>query len=367
MADTPLPRPRQVSFSGWSIIAGSVLTILYAFQRVSLLGSLESQQSVLDFVSTSPGKGLGLSVDEVQTAIRLMCLVAGGTAAATAILGWYVMAPSRSARVVLSVLAPVLFVAGLTSGGLFSALVAAGVAMLWVQPARDYFNGKAPVRDAVGAAAMSGGTSPWSAPTGGTRVPPPPPGGSAWDLTRPGGEAAASTTAPGTTSTDSGSAQPAPSPYGVPATPGPQRRPGTVTAAVITTIVASTITCAGLVVSLLYIASNRAEFRTQIDAQLATSPAYDEFSSSTLADISIGVLAVLALWCLVAIGLAIGTARASNGARIALVVSASLSGLVSLLGALVVVPLLLTIASIATVVLLFRGGASEWFAARRRR
>ncbi|MGA8847713.1 MAG: hypothetical protein WB471_13945, partial [Nocardioides sp.] len=141
MSAKPLPRPRQVTFSGWSIIVGSVLTILYAFQRVSELGSLEAQEAAADFISTPPGDGLGMSLDDVELAIRIMCLVAGGTAAAAAILGWQVLQGSRSARVVLSVLAPILFVAGLTSGGLFSALVAAGVVMLWVQPARDWFNG----------------------------------------------------------------------------------------------------------------------------------------------------------------------------------------------------------------------------------
>lgn len=365
MTDKPLPRPRQVTFSGWSIVAGSVLTIMFAFDRVAGLGSLEAQESAADFISTPPGEGLGLSVQDVETAIRAMCLVAGGTAAATAILGWQAMQPSRSARLILSVLAPILFIAGLTSGGLFSALVAAGVAMLWLQPARDWFNNKAPVRDRATAESMSGGTPypPVVAPTdpevsSDHPVAPPPPAGSSWDLPHPapaeGGRA---------TMTDM-SEQPY-NPYGAPVDSGPRKRPGNVTAAAITTIVASGITFAGLVVSMIYIVSSRADFIVQLDEELSTNDAYQDISPDAVANVAIGFLGVLALWCLIAIVLAVATMRGSNGARITLVVSASLSALVSLLGALVILPLAITIASIATVVLLFTGGAGEWFASRK--
>lgn len=361
MTDKPLPRPRQVTFSGWSIVVGSVLTILFAFQRIADLGSLEAQEAAADFISSAPGDSLGLTVDDVQTAIRVMCLVAGGTAAATAILGWQALRASRSARLVLSFLAPVLFVAGLTSGGLFSALVAAAVLMLWAQPARDWFNGKAPVRDPAGARAMAGGT-PY--PPSSER-PTPPTGGPTHDLPAAGQEPRS-----GGSMTDSSY----PDPYGVPPPPPPppgparrpSRRPGRVTAAVVTAITASTLTLVGVLVSLLFISANRDDFVTEVESQLASSSAYDGISSETVADVSLGFLVVLAVWCVLAIALAIGTLRGSNGARIALIVSASLSALVSLLGVLAIVPLALTIASVATVVLLVTGDAGAWFAARKR-
>ncbi|MDE0775294.1 MAG: hypothetical protein OSB43_03325 [Nocardioides sp.] len=44
-----------------------------------------------------------------------------------------------------------------------------------------------------------------------------------------------------------------------------------------------------------------------------------------------------------------------------------MAALISLLGALVVVPLVLTVAAIATVILLFAGGAGPWFAAQKHR
>lgn len=370
MSDKPLPRPRQVTFSGWSIIVGSVLTIVYAFQRVASLGSLEAQEAAADFISTPPGDGLGLSLSDVELAIRFMSFVAGGTAAAAAILGWQVLQRSRSARIVLTGLAPILFISGLTSGGLFSALVAAGVTMLWVQPARDWFNGKAPVRDSAAAGRLSGGTSnpPVVAPSSDPKAssatsgaPPPPPSSASWDQPHPGQPARS-----GATMTDT-SKEPA-NLYGAPTSPDPgaRKRPGNVTAAALTTVVASGLAFAGLVVSLLYLLSSRADFLDQIDEQLATNSAYKDISADTIADVAVVFLVVLAVWCLVAIGLAIVTMRGSNAARIALVVSASLSALISLLGALMIVPLVLTIASIATVVLLFTGGAGEWFASRKR-
>lgn len=371
MTAAPLARPRQVTFSGWSIVAGSVLTILFAFQRIAALGSLEAQQAAVDFISTPPGDGLGLSVDNVETAIRIMSLIAGGTAAATAILGWQVMQPSRSARVVLSILAPVLFVAGLTSGGLFSALVAAAVAMLWLQPARDWFNGKEPVRDSAAAQVMSGGTPypPVVAPPSDagassdttSRPPPPPPTESSWELPPP-------TQGAGPPATTADMSQQPVNPYAALAAPGhdPGKRPGGVTAAAIITIVASGITFAGLAVSMIYILASRADFVDQLDDELSSNSAYEDISPETIANVAIGLLVVMAIWCLAAIVLAIATMRRSNGARIALIVSAALSALFSLLGALVIVPLVLTIASIATIVLLFTGGAGAWFAGPKR-
>ena len=209
---------------------------------------------------------------------------------------------------------------------------------------------------------------------------PPPPGGTE--------ESSAADRSTGAQPPSSGPGQDAPgpdssaaqqtSPYGAPANPygsptpppppgaGPASRPGRVTAAAVITLVASGITLAGLIASLLYITANRADFVQQVEDQLATSSAYDGLSAQTLADVSVGFLVALLVWCVAAIGLAVATLRGSGAARITLVVSAALSALVSLLGVLVVAPLLLTVASIAVVVLLLTGDSGAWFASRRR-
>jgi hypothetical protein len=152
--DRPVPeRPRQVTLAGWLIVVGSVLTVLSAFERMSGLHSLETQEAISDFLSQPPGDGLGLSVDGAQSLLRVLALVAGATAAAAAILGFQVLSRSRSARVALTVLALPLFVGGMAVFGFLAALVVISVVMLWLQPAKDWFDGVTPARPAERTAA----------------------------------------------------------------------------------------------------------------------------------------------------------------------------------------------------------------------
>jgi hypothetical protein len=163
--DSPaLERPRQVTLAGWLIVVGSVLVVLSAFERMSGLHSLETQEAISDFLSKPPGDDLGLSRDGAQSALRVLALVAGATAAAAAILGWHVLSRSRSARVALTVLTVPLFVGGMAVFGFLAALVVVSIVMLWVQPAKDWFDGKAPVARVTPAPAPSPSPSPSPAP-----------------------------------------------------------------------------------------------------------------------------------------------------------------------------------------------------------
>ncbi|CAB4712666.1 MAG: hypothetical protein F2667_08120 [Actinobacteria bacterium] len=144
MSETEPLRPRQVTFAAWMIMAGSVLVLVSVFEHVAGLQSLETRERIETFLSEPPGDGLGIGANAVTDLLRTLALVTGGCAAAAAILGYQVLQRSRSARLVLSVLAVPLFLAGMTSGGFMSALVAAASVMLWFQPARDWFDGKAP-------------------------------------------------------------------------------------------------------------------------------------------------------------------------------------------------------------------------------
>jgi len=137
-------RPRQVTLAAWLIVGGSVLVVLSAFERMSGLYSLETQESISDFLSRSPGDQLGLSADDAQSLLRVLAMMAGAAAAAMAILGHRVLTRSRSARVGLTVLAPALLVGGMAVFGFGTALVVAAVVMLWLQPAKDWFNGVTP-------------------------------------------------------------------------------------------------------------------------------------------------------------------------------------------------------------------------------
>ena len=137
-------------------------------------------------------------------------------------------------------------------------------------------------------------------------------------------------------------------------------RPGTVTAAAWITIVFSGITTLlfgfatlGLVVA-----------RDQVITEMEKVP---EFQDANIdADAAVGLLVAvmlgLVLWSIIAIVLAVFVLRRSNVARILLVISSSVTALLSLLslagGGVSLVPL---IAAVAVIVLLFTGGAGDWF------
>lgn len=141
MPTTKPARPRQVTFAGWVIVVGSVLLVVSAFERVAGLHSLETREAIARFLSEPPGDGLGLSVDGARSILRALSLVAGAAAAAAAILGVQALGRSRSARVALTALAVPLLVGGMAAAGFVASLVVASVAMLWLQPAKDWFNG----------------------------------------------------------------------------------------------------------------------------------------------------------------------------------------------------------------------------------
>ncbi|MFC4784445.1 hypothetical protein ACT8ZV_08225 [Nocardioides sp. MAHUQ-72] len=138
------PRPRQVTLAAWLIMGGSALVVLTVFERVAGLHTLETRQAAQEFLAEPPGDTLGLDVSGVLDILRVLCMVAAGCATAAAILGYQVLRRSRSARLALTLLAVPLFVTGLVSGGFLASVVAASSVMLWFQPARDWFDGKAP-------------------------------------------------------------------------------------------------------------------------------------------------------------------------------------------------------------------------------
>ena len=115
--------------------------LLLVFDRVAGLHTLETRESVEQFLAEPPGRDLGLGVDGVLSMMRTLAMVAGGCATAAAILGYHVLQRSRSARLALTILAVPLFVAGMVTGGFVSSLVAASAVMLWFQPSRDWFDG----------------------------------------------------------------------------------------------------------------------------------------------------------------------------------------------------------------------------------
>jgi hypothetical protein len=332
-SDSAVPeRPRQVTLAGWLIVVGSVLVVLSAFERISGLHSLETQDAISDFLSRPPGDGLGLSLDGAQSLLRVLALVGGAAGAAAAILGYQVLARSRSARVALTVLALPLFVGGMAVSGFVAALVVVSVLMLWLQPAKDWFNGVAP----AARRAEAGVPVPTPVPTGGPVRP---------------DQARLDPTSPDPTRPD-------------PTRPDPTRpaqgRPAPVTAACIVTWVFCGIALAllGMTVLVLVAAPDLVfdEVRRQ-DPDFASS-GLDE---AEVRQAAFAGSAVLGVWCLTAIGFAVAAFNGYRWGRLALVISTAAAGAVTallMLGSLaLVVPMA---AAAVTVGLLLRPESKAW-------
>jgi len=140
----PTPRPTQVTIAAWLVMAGSVFVVLTAFDQIAGMRSLETREAVEEFLSKPPGDNLGLGVQGMLSVMRVMTMVTAACATAAAILGFQVLRRSRSARLVLTVLAVPLFLAGMVVGGFLPAVIVGSITMLWFQPARDWIDGKAP-------------------------------------------------------------------------------------------------------------------------------------------------------------------------------------------------------------------------------
>lgn len=171
-------RPRQLTMAGGFVIGGSVLLVLSVFDTITGLRSVEMREEVTKVLSSPTGKGLGLSVGEALSVMRVGLMIAAACAAAAVVLGVYALQRNRAARVALSVLAVPILLTSPLSGGLLGALVAAAVLMLWSGQARDWFAGR-PIRELqpVGSRQSAGQASRGSSDTSsrGARGQAPPP------------------------------------------------------------------------------------------------------------------------------------------------------------------------------------------------
>jgi hypothetical protein len=326
--------------AAWMILAGSVIVVLMAFGQVSELRSLQTREAVEDYLSTPPGDSLGIGVQGALEAMRIMTMVAAACAAATAILGWQVLKRSKGARVALSVLAAPLLVTGLVTGGLVSALVVAASVMLWFQPARDWFEGRAPAPRPV--AATPARPDPFASSSTASRDP-------LLDLPPP-------------------SAPPLhPTPYASGAAPASaSRRPAAVVWACVLTWAAAGLAATMLVVTMLVVAADPQALFDEVRRQ---NPDLIEqgMTDGVLRASLFTVGGVVIVWSAVALALAVLTWRRVRWAAIALTVSAAAAGLLCLVmlvgSVLMVVPLA---ACALASSLLLRPEARAWYAGPRR-
>ncbi len=156
-------------------------------------------------------------------------------------------------------------------------------------------------------------------------------------------------------------------PYGAPppyAPIDPDKRPGSVTAASIITIVLSALSLALFGILAIVLAAARGDIIDEINRELEGQPGFEDIAADDLANLMVVVFVVLAIWSLVAIVTAVLAMKRHNWARIVTVVSAGVTALFSLLGIMSGISAITLIAAIAVVVLYFTGGASEWYQRR---
>jgi hypothetical protein len=151
-------------------------------------------------------------------------------------------------------------------------------------------------------------------------------------------------------------------PYGQPV---PDRRPGTVTAAAWIAIVFSGITALFLGLGALGLVVARDDLVDEIEREMESGAAGTDVQldvdPESIVGVLVAVILVLIAWALVSIVLAVFVLRRSNVARILLVISSGVVALFSLIGIASGISLVWLMASIATIVLLFVGGAGDWF------
>jgi hypothetical protein len=134
-----------------------------------------------------------------------------------------------------------------------------------------------------------------------------------------------------------------------------------VTAACVITWIGASLTALMLVLTAVFLVSNGGTFTQEFRRQVGGETG---LTGDDLLTILWGVVGVGLLWCLGAIVVAVLAFRRNRGGRIALAVSAALTVLVSLLAILSILSAVPLLMGIAVLVLLFTGGANDWYARR---
>ena len=149
--------------------------------------------------------------------------------------------------------------------------------------------------------------------------------------------------------------------YGGPAS---DKRPGSVTGAAVITLIFSGLSL--LLYAFILVALVVA--RDEVLDEITQEPGFEDtgISADSAFGAIVAVVCVLLVWCLIACILAVLVLRRSNAARITLVVSSAVTALFSLLAIGSLVSAITLLAGVAVIVLLFVGGANEWFKGKGR-
>ncbi len=374
------PRPRQVTLAGLIAGLGSLLVLGSIFTVMVDWGSASIREDVEDALDSAPFGSTNISVDTALEMVRIMLMVFAAGCVAAVVLAIYTVRRHRSARVGLTVLASAWALVSLALGlaGLLLAAVAVGcVVLLWSAEARTWFASETPPR--VGATAVppippppnatfsKGMPAVMSTPTSpDDRDQPTSQGSSGAQEQSPPADGPP---APSGGYTGYGPPPPPPPPgyqpyaaYAPPAPPNPvvpSKRPGTLTAAGIITIVMSGLALLGTGIVAAWFVVDRESMETNKDfIDMA-----DE-SGVSVEDLvtTIGVASIIGAALSIA-AIVLGALLLKNKrVRIALVVLTAISIVASLFA--FPLGLLWVIAEILVIVFCFVGGASAWLDAQ---
>ncbi len=154
--------------------------------------------------------------------------------------------------------------------------------------------------------------------------------------------------------------------YGGYQQPGPTRRPGTVTAAAVTTFVLSGLMTLVFGIAVIAVTVAGDEIAREFNRSFRQESGMEGFSGSGVAAGLTVLMLVLLLWSVIAIVLAALAMKGRNWARITLVVSSAVTAVFALLAITSLLPVIWLVGAVAVIVLLFTGGANEWYAEKAR-
>ncbi|MGL5810090.1 MAG: hypothetical protein ACRCYQ_09105 [Nocardioides sp.] len=361
-----LPRPTPVTVSAGLIVIGSITVVILAFDAIAQLRSIENREAIESALRQQPFKDLNLTVESALAGIRVMSMVAGGSTAAAAILGVYVFQRNRGARVALTILAPVIFVSCLATGGFLGTMITVACLTLWLQPARDWFDG---VAQRPKVAAFDDPVTRTPVPSEPVSEFPPGPttaAPSASQAPPPGTPSALAPPAPPPTHADIWTTRP---PSAAPATTrgfrppsDPRLRPGSVTLACALSWFGSALVLFFTALSVLMIWADPDSLIAELEKQQP-----EVFAGGVTADLLVRatfvVGCVVIVWCAATLWFATLAFRRVAWARVALVASSACAAVICMMAAVTVPALLLLVAAcIATSVLLLRADVRTWYA-----
>lgn len=357
----PGPRPPQVTIGGWVIAVASAMLVARVYDGVAGLRSVDTRDALTKALSTGVAKGLDLSVADALSVLRVGLYVAGVAAVVTGILGIFVLQRHATARVVLTVAAVPIVLTAPLAGGFLGLVIGGATVLLWSPPARDWFAGRSPRRPLPRSVQappdtptstpphLTAPTAPPAPDGSGGPTPPPTPG---WGA--PGSVATAATGSP--------YAPTHPASYPPPAVPwGPrglrEPAPVQVRVACILTWVFAGLTGGLYTLVAVAIAADRGAVLDLLHDNPSVRDA--NLTDTALIAVVVAVSALLVLWCLAAVVLAMLTWRRHAWAWILLLVSSGATTLACLL----VLPFSVAnlIGAVTAFVLLLRPPVRAWF------